>query len=272
MKIGIVGHGVVGSAMARFFRLHPKHEVNIYDKFRPPYDDEKRKVAINASDLVFLSVPTPTGADGASCDVSAVEECLGWITPPVCIRSTIIPGTVDRLAEITGKSVAFCPVYLGEHPDHPWLEEGACGFLIVGGPTNLCDLVISVFSDLPGCNLNLYRTTARAAELCKYMENCFLAVKVAFVNQFFDIAALLAVDFAELRELWLLDHRVGVSHSFVTEERGFRGRCLPKDVSALAALMRPSGGAPLLEAVLKYNADLCESSDQRRTLGGDRRL
>lgn len=85
------------------------------------------------------------------------------------------------------------------------------------------------------------------------MENCFLATKVAFVNQFHDIAEAMKVDFIELRELWLADPRVGRSHSYVTEQRGFRGRCLPKDLRAMIAAMRAYGGAPLLEAGLAYN-------------------
>ena len=101
MKIGIAGHGVVGAAMARFLAKQPRHQVFIYDKFQPPYNSLERKLQINASDLAFVCVPTPTAADGFSCDVSAVEECVDWITPPVCIRSTVIPGTVDRLAAQT---------------------------------------------------------------------------------------------------------------------------------------------------------------------------
>jgi UDPglucose 6-dehydrogenase len=267
MKIGIVGHGVVGSAMARFLSKQPQHDVFIYDKFQKPYDGMERKLLVNSSDLVFVCVPTPTGADGFSCDLSAVEECADWITPPFCIRSTVIPGTVDRLAAHTGKAIAFSPEYLGEHRDHPWHEEGACGFAIVGGPPQLCDLVLSVFD---GCGLLSYKTTARAAELCKYMENSFLAMKVSFVNQFYDIASALDVDFAQLRELWLADPRIGASHSRVTEERGFRGRCLPKDVSALVAAMAPLGGAPLLEAVLKYNRDLCLQHDLCLKIDGRR--
>ena len=92
MKIGIVGHGVVGSAMARFLSKQPQHDVFIYDKFQKQHD------------------------------------CADWITPPFCIRSTVIPGTVDRLAAQTGKAITFSPEYLGEHRDHPWHEEGACGF------------------------------------------------------------------------------------------------------------------------------------------------
>ncbi|MCI0352896.1 MAG: hypothetical protein L0Z53_26035, partial [Acidobacteriales bacterium] len=93
--------------------------------------------------------------------------------------------------------------------------------------------------------------------------NCFLATKVAFVNQFYDIASTLGVNFDELRELWLADARIGRSHTLVTEERGFRGRCLPKDMRALISLMRQNGGAPLLEAVLDYNAEVCKAADRQ---------
>jgi len=264
MRIGIVGHGVVGSAIGRFFSRHPNHEVMIYDKFQAPYNSADRKDAVNASDLVFLCVPTPTAPDGASCDVSLVAECIDWLEPPICIRSTIVPGTVDRLAAETRKAISFSPEYIGEPLDHPWHEECACGFLIVGGPSELCDLVFSAYADFPGREIRYYRTTARTAELCKYMENCFLATKVAFVNQFYDISAAFDVDFQELRTLWLADPRVGDSHSSVTDERGFRGRCLPKDVSALAAAMKPHGRAPLLEAVLAYNTELCRNADLKR--------
>jgi len=264
MKIGIVGHGVVGSAMARFLSKNPKHEISVYDRFQEPYQSVENKLLVNASDLVFVCVPTPTAGDGPHCDISAVEECLDWITRPACIRSTIPPGTVDRLTANTGKSISFSPEYLGEQPGHPWLEEGACGFLIVGGSASMCDLVLSAYTGFPGLELQSYRTTARTAEICKYMENSFLALKVAFVNQFYDIARAFDVDFAELRRLWLADPRIGASHSSVTEERGFRGRCLPKDVSAMIAAMQPSGGAPLLEALMKYNTDLCRVADQRK--------
>jgi|ERR1039458_3846337 UDP-glucose 6-dehydrogenase len=95
-------------------------------------------------------------------------------------------------------------------------------------------------------------------------ENCFLATKVAFVNQFYEVAQVLDVDFLELRRLWLLDPRIGPSHSSVTPERGFRGRCLPKDISAIVALMRLEGGAPLLQAVMDYNVAICRTKDQER--------
>ncbi len=264
MKIGIVGHGVVGSAMDRLFRGRTDYGIALYDKFKPEMNSEQHKEAINHCDLVFLSVPTPVAADGISCDLSAVEECVSWIEPPICIRSTIAPGTCDRLSAEAGKTIGFSPEYLGESSTHPWPEEGMCGFMIVGGPESLIDLVEEAYKPTLHPDTKIYRTDARTAEVCKYMENCFLATKVAFVNQFYDIASTLGVSYDELRTLWLADPRVGESHTLVTWERGFRGRCLPKDISAMIATMQPHGGAPLLEAVRAYNNTVCEAADRRK--------
>ncbi len=117
----------------------------------------------------------------------------------------------------------------------------------------MAERVFSAYRPMVPRDFRFVQTDATTAELCKYMENCFLATKVAFVNQFYDIACRLRVDFEQLRALWLLDQRVGYSHTTVTRERGFGGRCLPKDVQALVTLMGQNGSAPLLEAVLAYN-------------------
>jgi UDP-glucose 6-dehydrogenase len=88
------------------------------------------------------------------------------------------------------------------------------------------------------------------------MENCFLALKVTFCNEFFDIAEQFGVDYNELRELWLLDPRIGRSHTFVMpDDRGFGGKCLPKDVSALVQSACAAGYAPqLMLAMLEANS------------------
>lgn len=258
MRIGIVGYGVVGSSMFRFISRNHEHRAYVYDKFISPYDTDEHRTAVMTCDLVFLCVPTRSTPGTLACDLSAVEECVSWITAPICIRSTVIPGTVDRLSTMNALPIAFCPEYIGEQPGHPWTDETDPGFLIVGGPISVYELVRDLYLSFPHQPLHIHHTDAITAELCKYMENCFLATKVAFVNQFFDISTAFGVDFSELRRLWLADPRIGESHTTVTLERGFGGRCLPKDLAALIAAMKPYGGAPLLEAVLLCNSCLCE--------------
>ncbi len=264
MRIGIVGHGVVGSAICRFFSQ--RHEISVYDKFQQGCCTPRHKERINSCDVVFVCVPTPAAVDGRTCDVSAVEESVRWIVPPICIRSTVPPGTVDRLVYETAKEICFSPEYIGEQPGHPWREESACGFVIVGGTAALCDLVASAYRAIAVDDLKYFCSTARTAELCKYMENSFLATKVAFVNQFYDIASTLQVDFGDLLRLWLADPRIGSSHTVVTVERGFRGRCLPKDIAAMIAIMDEYGGAPLLQAVMEYNNILCNRGGSHEDL------
>ena len=81
-------------------------------------------------------------------------------------------------------------------------------------------------------------TNSEITELIKYITNCFLATKVAFCNEIDLIAKKFRGKFRinwndEIREFWLLDKRINPSHTIVTEERGFGGNCLVKDLDGL---------------------------------------
>ncbi len=252
MRIGIAGYGIVGKALGRFFRRSPLCEISIYDKLLDDYNTDGRLDALNHSDIVFIAVPTPNIA-GVGCNITIVSDLIDRITAPICIKSTIPPGTTDGLIQRTHKSIAVSPEYIGESPGHPWVEIDDCGFAVVGGDQRACDLVVRTYELASASQVNVVRTSATTAELLKYMENCFLATKVAFVNQFYDLAASTGVDYAELRRLFLLDRRVGSSHTDVTSERGFSGKCLPKDLQAITVWAHQRSGAPLLEAIARYN-------------------
>jgi UDPglucose 6-dehydrogenase len=267
MRIGIVGYGVVGKALAKLLGGESTHnDLRIYDKCLKGTNDERSKQAVQSCDLVFVAVPTPESADG-SCDLSAVEEVVGWVDPPVCVKSTVPPGTVDRLAAGSGKKICFSPEYVGETAWHPWKQIESHGFVIVGGEKSVCTLVVQVYQQVLGPLVHYYVVDAKTAELCKYMENAFLATKVAFVNQFYDLAQAFGVDYNQLREIWLADDRIGRSHTIVTEERGYRGRCLPKDMAAIIHEARKHGGAPFLEEVDRYNDEVCRRADAQRSAG-----
>ena len=262
MKLGIVGYGVVGKALAKVFKVEGGNfDLVIYDKYVKGMNTSGRRTALQKCDLVFIAVPTPEGPDGR-CDLSAIEEVASWVEPPMCVKSTVPPGTVDRLAAKTGKSICFSPEYVGETLWHPLKGIESHGFIIVGGERSACRLVIKAYQQFLGPVPHYYITNAKTAELCKYMENAFLATKVAFANQFYDIAQGLGVDYDELRELWLADKRVGRSHTIVTAERGYRGRCLPKDMASIIHIARQAGGAPLLEAVDRFNDEVCHKADE----------
>lgn len=267
MKLGIVGYGVVGRALAKVFRYESGNsDLVIYDKFVKGMNNLRRKAALQQCDLVFIAVPTPEGPDG-KCDLTAIDEVVSWVGPVMCIKSTVPPGTVDRLAAQHGKTICFSPEYVGETTWHTLKGIESHGFIMVGGERSACNMVIQAYQQFLGPLPHYYITDAKTAELCKYMENAFLATKVAFVNQFYDIAQGLGVNFNELRELWLADDRIGRSHTIVTAERGYRGRCLPKDMASIIHFARQAGGAPLLEAVDRFNDEVCRRADEGNSAG-----
>lgn len=260
MRIAIVGYGFVGKALSTL--LGTSHDIFVYDKYDSVFSTPVSKLNINSCNLAFISVPTPSIAETGACDVSEVYDVFDWLRVPACIKSTVPPGTTNNLSTRTGLPIAFSPEYIGERPGHEWQSPTSCGFVIVGGNSETCDVVIKAYQEASNAPLSYIKTNATAAELCKYMENCFLAAKVCFVNQFFDIATGFGVEFEELRRLWLLDSRIGHSHSSL-HPRGLGGKCLPKDLRALIASARPISDVSFLEAVYDFNERVREPDSAR---------
>ena len=87
------------------------------------------------------------------------------------------------------------------------------------------------------------------------MENAFLAVKVSFCNEFYDIAAAYGIDYDQLREIWLMDPRINRSHTFVYDDhRGYGGSCLPKDMFAIQSIATKAGvSCEIIDASIMKN-------------------
>jgi UDPglucose 6-dehydrogenase len=246
-SVAIVGYGAVGRGIHQLFP-----DAVTYD---PPLGLGS-KDEVNACRFAFVAVPTPMAQDG-SADVSVVEEVVSWIEcPHIIIRSTVPVGTTDRLRSETGKAITFQPEYgPAETPDHPFNDLRKVRWAILGGDRSETIPVADLYKTTFNSDIVIQQTDAKTAELTKYMENTYLALKVTFCNEFYDIAAAYGIDYNELRELWLLDPRIGRSHTFVLpHNRGFGGRCLPKDLSAIIDSARREGVTPsLLETVRDAN-------------------
>ncbi len=248
-RVGVVGGGVVGGATVNL--CGP--ETVVYDPHRPEFAGNKEK--INTCDVAFVCVPTNMKPDGG-CDTSVVEETVAWLkTPLIFIRSTVSPGTTDRLRAKYGKHIVFQPEYLGETVAHVFGSMAEREFVVLGGTPEDTSRAADFYKHYYNARVHYYFGDAVTAEVCKYMENAFIAVKVTFVNEFYDIAKAHGVDFNQLRELWLADPRVGRDHSFCyPHARGFSGKCLPKDCNALVHSSRQRGYEPeFMAACLKIN-------------------
>ena len=255
--IVIIGNGHVGRTMRTIFP-----DAVVYDKHQPEHADQS---AVLGAELALVCVPTPQKqavidgelSDGGA-DISAVREVCGWLDAAViCIKSTVPPGTTDALRAETGKRIVFSPEYIGEGPT--WDAESQAApwpYMIVGGPQPDAVPVVRAFRATLGTEINYRLTDARTAELVKYMENVWLAQQVTFANEFYDIARAVGADWDQAIRLWALDPRVSATHTLVFEhERGYGGKCLPKDVAAIIACAEEAGYEPtFLRAMQDANA------------------
>lgn len=179
-------------------------------------------------DVGFISTPSPMNSDG-SCDVSYVDSAVKKWCRSVklfIIRSTVTPGTVDRLQrEYPDNLFAMQPEYVGETLAHPNLDVNRRTFIIVGGNPEAAQKAAEAWSLVMHADCQIFQVDGLTAEFCKYMENCFLGVKVIFVNEWRQLCEAAGVDYLKLREIWLADPRIGRSHSMAYRDNpGFRDR------------------------------------------------
>ncbi len=222
-RILIVGYGNIGKHIYNeFYKLEPE----IYDPNIPEYASKRG----TGFDFAFICVPTEMKDDG-SCDTAVVEQAVYETEAEVIvIKSTIPPGTTDKLILKSGKNIVFSPENYGV-TQHCREEPG---FVILGGKRELRDKVAGLYSKVKNGYYKIRFTDAVTAELWKYMLNCFLALKVTFCCEFADLARKFNVSYPELRELFVMDERVGNSHTYVYAEKPFYdSHCFNKDIPAL---------------------------------------
>lgn len=263
-KIAVIGaNGYVGRSVVSFFQDH--FELAKVDPSIVEYPMEYQQQQANSAEFAVICVPTPE-APNHTVDLSIVEGVLEWLTVPlILIKSTIPPGTTDRLKEKYGKRIVFSPEYIGEgkyevqwwkdkNYPHP-TDMKKHNFQIFGGDKADTMEVAAFFQKVVGPEPEMCFTDAKTAELCKYMENSWGATKVTFCNEFANMADAFGVSYPELRELWLKDGRVERMHTAVfPDKRGFGGKCYPKDVNGIVERSKEAGYTPdLLISVLAVN-------------------
>ena len=235
----IVGYGVVGH------NLHNEYKnlnIEIYDKYK--VIDTRTK---DNYDFCFICVDTPYTAE-TPCDINQIEKVLQAHNAAIyIIKSTILPGTTDYLKTKYNKHIIFSPEYYGgtQHCNNYSFD-----FTILGGEKVDCLAVQQLLQHCYDARHTFHITDSKTAELVKYMENSYLGMKVAFCNQFYDIANKVGVNYEELRELFILDPRVNPSHTFVYSDKPyFDSHCLNKDIPAIADFT----DAELLKMILEFN-------------------
>ena len=272
MKIIIVGYGYVGKAMCGL--LTKKYRVDVYDIAIPleTKNEEKinfvyhRELKENVYDLAVICVPTPQGDDG-SCNTSTVESAVSNARADLyLIKSTITPGTTEMWSKSSGRKIVFSPEYVGESKYHnPYFPDKMIEtpFTILGGAKEDTSKIIDILLPILGPAKQYLQMTSTEAEIVKYMENTFFATKISYCQEMFDLCEKVGADWNTVREGWLADPRINPMHTAVfRDDRGFGGKCLPKDINAMSHFMKSKGVTPLiLDAVILKNKLVRKSNE-----------
>ena len=220
-------------------------------RLQPTTDIES---AVIKSDIIFLAVGTPPGADG-SADLSAVfavSESIGKFMDGYKIivnKSTVPVGTADKVrAKIS--SVTNQPFDVVSNPE--FMKEGAAldDFLkperVVIGASNkkAADIMHELYAPFTRTGAETLIMDNRSAEMCKYASNAMLAARISFMNEVANICDKVGADVHYVRQAMGLDSRIG--RRFLFPGVGYGGSCFPKDVQALAVTAKENEYQPIL--------------------------
>lgn len=243
----IVGYGNIGTHVYEDLKpLEKKGFVlDIFDPYKPDVST-KRDITY---DIAFICVPTDNDENGR-VQINIVEDAIKDTKADIIvIKSTIPVGASDYFKKTYNSHLVFSPEYYGttvHAPAHP-------NFVILAGDKEDLNIIANMYSQIKDGTFRIKYTDYKTAELAKYMENCFLGLKVTFCCEFADIAKDFGINYPELREIFIMDSRMGDSHTYVDPEKPYYdSHCLNKDIPAL---VNQSDKAKLMKACMEINLE-----------------
>lgn len=298
------GHTVVGVEANDGIRdllsrgLAPFHEPQIANLMAAAQSSGRLSIAADLvevadADMVIVCVGTPATLDDNLYmgDVKRVANDIGRVVrvrprrlPPMLLvfRSTMLPGSmtefvVPTIVAAAGEppggryEVAYNPEFLREGSS---IEDYfAPGRVVIGErQPGTARLLLELCKDIDAPK---FMTSFEVAELTKFADNSFHALKVAFANEIGRFAVQSGIRPAEVFDLFCADTKLNISASYLHPGGPFGGACLSKDVRALGARMREAGiVAPIIDNIIKSNSLHSEFllAEIRRRVGAGTRI
>ena len=244
--------------------------------------------AVRHAELCLVCVGTPSRANGGLelkyvrrvCEEigHALREHAG--APVVAIRSTLLPGTlrevvIPLLEQSSGKR-AGAEFGLCVNPE--FLREGSAIHDYLHPPKTVIGEVNRASGDLlaglyAGLKAPLIRTDLETAEMVKYADNAWHALKVGFANEVGNLCKALAVDSHRVMDIFCQDTKLNLSPYYLKPGFAFGGSCLPKDLRALLYRAKTLDvELPILSSILPSNALQVERALQAVIDAGHRQV
>ncbi len=276
-----LGHNVIGVDISKIkvdminSGKSPIIENEIDDIVKNMVDAKKFKAttstleAIRNSDVAIICVGTPSNKNG-SLGLDAIKNVVQQIGQSlkennkykvIVVRSTVLPGTVNDIVipllekssgKKAGKDFGVCM-----NPE--FLREGTSVYDFSNPPKNVIgefdaksgDAVEAIYKDIKA---PLFRTEIKVAEMVKYSDNCFHALKVSFANEIGNICKELKMDSHKVMNIFCSDTKLNLSPYYLKPGFAFGGSCLPKDLRALTYEAKIHDvETPVLNSILPSN-------------------
>lgn len=237
LRLGIVGHGFVGSAVEYAF-THPKVDIMAVD---PKYGTTVDDLLEWEADCVFVCAPTPMGNNHV-VDASIVEDAVAKLVLStnalVVVKSTVTPDVIGKMLsgmpDFSQELFVYNPEFLTEKSAKEDFVDA--DFHVFGGHKNATSRLKEIYEEFSLCSSReVYTMTAKEASFVKYGVNTFLSTKVTFFNELYDLVTANDCNYNVITRALGADSRIGVGHTRVPGhdgKRGFGGACFPKDIAA----------------------------------------
>jgi UDPglucose 6-dehydrogenase len=288
-SIGIIGQGFVGTAVREKMREH--FLVYTYDKYNKDQSliyksdtviENERAINIDVlvenCDIIFVCVPTPMFEDG-ECDTRIVRSVIEDLAQEAesqdrnviaVVKSTVPPGTTKGLNQISKRvGVTFSPEFLTEANSVNDFKNQKRIVLGIDWAEYI-NPVVEIFS-ISFPDADVFTINSDEAEMVKYVTNLFLATKVSFFNDMYQICQKLGINYDQVIDVTLADPRIGKSHYRVPGpdgDLGYGGHCFPKDMNAMLYIAQVlSVPVPTLAGAHTTNQIVRSNKDWERMQG-----
>ncbi len=220
------------------------------------------KNAINASDIIFICVGTPTKKGTFEVDLSFINQCVKEILKYskkrkiIVTKSTVPVGTGDKVEKLLKKKRKLFTLI--SNPE--FLREGEAirdfrfpdRIIIGSNEKKVFNIMKKLYSPLISKGAKFFTTSRRGAELIKYASNAFLATKITYINELANLCEKCGVDIEDISLGIGLDSRIG--GRFLRAGPAYGGSCFPKDTKGLvSASNKFKVDLSLVKTVIKSN-------------------
>ena len=244
--------------------------------------------AVENSDISLVCVGTPSLENGAltTGHLERVCEQIGAAmknaasSHVVCIRSTMLPGTMSKVIvpalERSSGMESGKGFHVAVNPE--FLREGSAiedfdnpPKIVIGTDSDFAaDMVARLYS---GIEAPLFTIPANVAELVKCVDNAWHATKITFGNEVGQLCRIAGIDSHELIDVFLADTQLNISPVYLRPGFAFGGSCLPKDLRALNYFARHADlDLPVIDHVLESNTAQIERIAKRILTSSPRKI